>query len=219
LIQLIRVRSVPWAFLAGALGPLLLHCVLQSRVTGTPLPAEMYPEAFNYPGSYWATPEGTWKERGPRGWFALELLVGPQGWLTVTPVLVMGLVGTAMTMARRGDPMRPAAWLVGSSAVILVAYYTWGVRRLDFAGGSFGTRHLLAISPLVYLFAVVLASRLRWWWAVALMVPLLAVGFVYAYAGMKDPWSRVEKREATEPALKALQRFTPYRPSVGDRRP
>ncbi|WP_435016648.1 hypothetical protein TA3x_004221 [Tundrisphaera sp. TA3] len=218
LIQAIRVRSVPWAFLLGALGPLALHCVLQSRVTGTPLPAEMYPEAFNYPGSYWATPEGTWKERGPRGWFALELLVGPQGWLTVTPVLVVGLVGVAAAMARRGDPMRPAAWLVGSSAVVLVAYYTWGVRRLDFAGASFGTRHLLAISPLVYVFAVVAASRLRAWWAVALMAPLLAVGFVYAYAGMKDPWSRIEKREATEPALRALQRFTPYRPS-GDRRP
>src|SRR6185437_11008047 len=71
-----RARSVPWSFVAGAVGPLLLHAWLQSKVTGTPLPVEMYPEAFNYPGSYWTTAAGAWKEPGPRWRFGLELLVG-----------------------------------------------------------------------------------------------------------------------------------------------
>ena len=43
LLQVVRCRSIPWSFLAGTVGPLILHAWLQSRVTGTPLPVEMYP--------------------------------------------------------------------------------------------------------------------------------------------------------------------------------
>ncbi|WP_435005228.1 hypothetical protein P12x_003123 [Tundrisphaera lichenicola] len=211
-IQAIRTRSVPWAYLLGSVGPLLFHGWLQSLVTGTPLPAEMYPEAFHYPGSYWLTPEGTWRERGPRFLSALDLVVGPQGWLTVTPALIFGLVGLGMSTARRADPLRPSSWLVGISALILILYYTWGVRRLDFAGSSFGTRHLLPITPVCYVFGVVALGRLRGWWPVVLFLPLLGIGFVYSIAGMSDPWTRIERREKAEPMLHAVQRLVPFRP-------
>ena len=123
-----------------------------------------------------------------------ELLLGPQGWLTVTPVLAFGLVGLGLVLARPGDPRRPIAGVVAGALVVLVAYYTWGVRNLNFAGGSFGTRHLLAMSPALYVFAVVALDRLRGWVAPSVFVAFAAVGFVYAIAGMKDPWSRIEKR-------------------------
>ena len=146
-VQAIRVRSIPLAYLAGSAGPLLFHTWLQAKVTGTPWPVEMYPMAFDYPGSYWTTPEGAWVERGPRWQFGIELLLGPQGWLTLTPVLAFGLVGLGLVLARRGDPRRPIAGAVGGVLLLLVAYYTWGVRRTDFAGSSFGVRHLLPMAP------------------------------------------------------------------------
>ena len=104
LLQVARSRSIPWAFASGAVGPLLLHAWLQSRVTGTPLPVEMYPSAFNYPGSFWTTPAGTWREHGPRWRFGLELLVGPQGWLTVTPALIFSLIGLGLGAGASGRP-------------------------------------------------------------------------------------------------------------------
>lgn len=209
-IQTVRARSVPWPYLLGAIGPLLLHCWLQSKVTGTPLPAEMYPELFNYPGSYWTTPDGTFKENGPRIWFGLELVFGPQGWLTVTPAILIGLVGLGMVLVRKGDPFRPMAVVVAGSVVVLVVYYTWMVRRTDFAGLSFGTRHLLAITPPCFVFAGVALSRLRGWLAPLVFVVLMAVGGTYAWIGVKNPWSRIEILEKRNATLQTLQWFVPY---------
>ena len=214
-IQTIRVRSLPLAYLVGSMGPLLLHAWLQSRVTGTPLPVEMYPEAFNYPGSYWLSPEGIWVEHGPRYWFGIELLFGPQGWFTVMPALLFGVLGLMMALIKRGDPLRPLALLLTGSVVVLVAYYTWGVRRTDFAGASFGTRHLLAVTPACYVFVGVALARLGSkqvlrWGSGALIALFLAIGGVYAYAGVKNPWTRIEKRAPTDASLQLVQRFVLY---------
>jgi hypothetical protein len=205
-----RSRALPIDYMAGVIPPLLLHCWLQSLVTGTPLPAEMYPKAFDYPGSYWTTHAGTWKEHGPRWQFGLELLVGPQGWLTVTPVLALAPFGLMLVVARRQDPLRPLAWVVTAMVSALLVYYVWGVRRTDYSGQSFGTRHLLAISPACYVFAVVAIDRLRSRFAWTVFVLLLAVGATYAVAGMIDPWSRVETRARTNLVLKLLQRAVVY---------
>ena len=210
LLHAARCRSVPWAFLAGMIGPLVLHAWLQSMVTGSPLPAEMYPKAFDYPGSYWTTPEGTWREHGPRWRFGVELLIGPQGWLTVTPVLAFGLIGLGLAISRKGDPSRPMAWVVLGSLVVLVAYYTWGVRRTDFGGSSFGTRHLLPITPACFFFAVVALERLRWRVVPVLFALLMGVGGIYSAAGVKDPWSRVEERRKDDRPLDAARWLVIY---------
>lgn len=208
--RMLRTRAFPGRFVLGAALPLLVHCGLQSLVTGSPLPAEMYPEAFDYPGSYWAT-AGVWKETGPRWRFGLELLFGPQGWLTVTPVLVLGFLGLLAAGRRREDPLRPAAWAVAGMSLTLLVYYVWGVRRTDYAGQSFGVRHLLAITPLWYFFAVVGAARLkRRRLAWALFTILFVVGAGYAVAGVRDPWSRIEQRAPGEPLLRTLQRLVLY---------
>lgn len=207
--QALRARTLPWSFLAGASVPLLFHCVLQPLVTGTPLPVEMYPEAFDYPGSYWAT-AGVWKETGPRWRFGLELLFGPQGWITVTPVLAFAAFGLVAAIVRRDDPLRPAGLVVGGMVVVLVGYYVWGVRRTDYAGQSFGTRHLLAITPACYFFAVAGAARLRSRVAWVVFVILMVVGGLYGVAGMRDPWSRIEQRIATDSSLRVLQKGVLY---------
>ncbi len=210
LIQTIRSRSIPGLFVVGLAGPLLLHCWLQSLVTGTPLPVEMYPAAFDYPGSFWLTPAAKFEEYGPRSLFAIELLLGPPGWLTLTPVLVFGLIDLVRLLARRTDPLRPLAAVVVGSLVVLVIYHAWIVRRTDFAGQSFGTRHLLAITPVVYFFAIDAFGRLRGVVGRTLFWLCVLVGIFYAYHGSKDPWARIEERELKEPTLKIAQRFVVY---------
>jgi hypothetical protein len=205
-----RSRRIPWAFVLGAIPPLVLHCALQAKVTGSPLPVEFYPEAFQYPGSYWMKPEAQWKEVGPRWRFAIEFLVGPQGWVTVTPSLAFGFVGLAMVLLRKGDPLRPAACLVAGTVALLVAYYAWGVRRTDFAGLSFGTRHMLALSPPVFFFAVVALARLRSRVVNALFVVALMVGTAYTAAGVRNPWQRIEVLAQQDAMVRFLQRFLIY---------
>lgn len=203
-----RARKLPLAYVAGMLPALLLHAWLQSKVTGTPLPAELYPEALAFPGSYWASQAGQWKETVPRWQFGLEFLAGPQGWLTVTPVLWSGVVGLGLTLSRREDPLRSLALVIGGTVAVLLVYYVWGVRRTDFAGQSFGVRHLLPITPAVFVFAWAAVARSRLGWPRWLFWVLMLAGGVYAVAGAADPWSRIERRAPAEPALRFLQRFT-----------
>jgi len=208
--QTIRLRNLPWAFLVGALPPLLLHCGLQSMVTGSPLPAEMYPKAFEYPGSYWTTAAGAWKETVPRWQFGLEFVFGHQGWITIMPALVFFPIGLAWVLARRSDPFRPAALLVAVMSSILLVYYVWGVRRTDFAGQSFGTRHMLAITPICYFFAVIALTRIHRRLVTGVFLGLLLMGSIYTFAGVGDPWSRVEKHAKSNASIRFLQRFVLY---------
>ena len=210
LIEVVRGQKAAFVYALGAVGPLVLHGLLQTQVTGSPLPAEMYPGAFDYPGSYWLTPEGQWVDPRPRWQFGLDFLVGRQGAFTVFPALWFGVIGlVASIVGRRAE--RPAALVVAGSCLILVGYYVWGVRRTDFAGSSFGVRHLLAIEPLIYLFAILAASRLRpRLLIVTCFTSSILVGGVYAVAGAAEPWSRVEARVAQSPWLQLVQRGVLY---------
>jgi hypothetical protein len=89
----------------------------------------------------------------------------------------------------------------------LFGFYIAGVRRIDFAGLSYGTRHLVAMAPLIYFFAVVWVSRSgRWAWL--LFVVLWCVGAIYAWGGMIDPWTRLERRP--DLTLRVLQKGVLY---------
>lgn len=212
-----RSRQIPWGYLAAAAVPLVFHAVLQTLATGTPLPVEMTPELLERQGSYWASEAGRHREIVSRWQWGLEFLFGPQGWLTLSPVLALGLFGLIMTAFRRADPLRPSALVVGGVVLVLLAFYVWGVRRTDFAGISFGTRHMLAVTPAVYFFAVAITLRARSRLVKALFVLCLLVGSVYAWKGMLAPWTRIEQRTSSEPVLALLQKAILYRWSSYDR--
>jgi hypothetical protein len=115
--------------------------------------------------------------------------------LTVTPALWAGLIAAPILALRRGERLRPLSLVIGGSVLVLVLYYVWGVRRTDFAGLSFGTRHMLAITPALWALGVLGVSRLGRPLAWAVFGLAVAVGTVYAVAGMQDPWSRIERRD------------------------
>ncbi|RUL88458.1 hypothetical protein [Tautonia sociabilis] len=192
---LVRSRKAGAGYLAGSAPPILAHCVLQSMVTGSPLPVELYPEALAYDGSYWSTEIGTFKESIPRSLFLVELLVGPQGWLTVTPVLIFSPVGLAWAMWGRTGAIRSGAIVSAIVSVVLLGYYSFGVRRTDYSGQSFGVRHLLPITPILFTYAVAALERLRMRVWRGIFVALMLIGGVYAFEGMEDPWSRIERRD------------------------
>ena len=200
-----RSRAVPLSYLAGALGPALLHATAQWSISGSILPVELDRKAMEYPGSYWAT-AGRFRETVPRWRFGLELLIGPQGWLTITPLLALTPIGLAL--AARSGPLRGAALAASALIAVQLVFFIGIVHRTDFAGESFGVRHLLAITPLGSFFALVALDRLRNRWLNLGFALLLAVGAVYAYHGMVNPWSRAERRP--DWALRTLQVFVLY---------
>jgi hypothetical protein len=89
----------------------------------------------------------------PRPGAAVDLLVSGRGLLTLTPVLVMGLIGAAV-MRRRGQ--RAEAWVIFAVAAVFFLYNTAYWQPLG--GGTPGPRFLIPVLPFV---AVGLAPAFR----------------------------------------------------------
>ena len=82
----------------------------------------------------------------PKPRYALELLLSPRGLLVVTPIVIMGLLGTVL-MWRRGR--RAEASVVGA---IVVAYFVYDAGYwLPMGGGSPGPRFLIPTLPFLAL--------------------------------------------------------------------
>ncbi len=213
---ILRNRSIPWAYALGGAGPALLHIVSQLSMSGSPLPFELDRRAMEYPGAYWTTPAGQFHESGPRWRFGLELLLGPQGWLTITPILLLTPIGLARNL--RNGSCAPLARATTALLVVLLTFYIWGVARTDYAGLSFGVRHLLAVTPLAALFAVSAVDGAKNRTLAAVFLLLLAIGAAYAWVGMHEPWTRADgTRNAKgqriprpEPLLQVLQQLVPF---------
>jgi hypothetical protein len=106
----------------------------------------------------------------PRPGAAVDLLLAGRGILTLTPVLVMGVVGAIM-MRRRGRP--------AESAVIVavgIAYFIYNIGYwLPFGGGSPGPRFLIPALPFL---AIGLAPAYRRLPALTLALAIPSVTFM-----------------------------------------
>ena len=110
----------------------------------------------------------------PRPGAAIDLLLAGRGLLTLTPVLVMGVVGAIM-MRRRGRPAEAA--VIGA---VGIAYFLYNAGYwLPFGGGSPGPRFLIPALPFL---AIGLAPAYRRLPALTLALAIPSVTFMLAGA-------------------------------------
>lgn len=110
----------------------------------------------------------------PRPGAAIDLLLAGRGLLTLTPVLVMGVVGAIM-MRRRGRPAEAA--VIGA---VGIAYFIYNAGYwLPFGGGSPGPRFLIPVLPFL---ALGLAPAYRRLPALTLALAIPSVIFMLAGA-------------------------------------
>ena len=208
------------AFAAGALAPVLLHGVSQSMVTGSPLVAELYPRYWHWePGGagphvpcYWLHPTGTDTNQEGAVSYLGHVLVGPRGWLTLTPAMVFGLVGLGVCLWRPGLRRRGPALLLLAMLIVVVGYYVGWATRRNYGGQSYGMRWFIALTPLVcYFGAVWHAHTRRVGWRVLFWIAV-GIGVVYSVVGTTMPWSEIER--SSNPVLAVLQHLVihPWQP-------
>ncbi|TMK73032.1 MAG: hypothetical protein E6G48_06100 [Actinobacteria bacterium] len=108
----------------------------------------------------------------PRPGAAVDLLLGSRGILTLTPVLVIAVVGAVM-MRKRGRAAEAA--VIGAVAIVYFLYNTgyW----LPFGGGSPGPRFLIPALPFL---AIGLASAYRRLPALTVALAIPSVTFMLA---------------------------------------
>jgi len=198
-------RQVGW-YVLGTAGPAVLHCWLQMQVTPWPLPPQAFQEYYDYPGSYWLKPQGFDANVEPLAPYMARLLIGPRGWLTVTPMALWGVVYLYWCAVHPRAPWKAEARLMAVVIPVVIAFYGLFHIHQNYSGECWGVRWFIAFTPPVLFFSCAAYARLRVAWARALFWMTVVVSFVYASVGVVSPWSAIET--SRQPIILLLQKLT-----------
>jgi hypothetical protein len=185
-VALFRHRLRVWAFVVGALIPLVLLAILDLWLLGDPLPPSMHPAGFDYPGSAFATTlTGNTPSTDVLG-HGVEMFFGERGLLTLNPVMALPLFGLGALLCQRRHRLWGETVAVASACAVVALSLI--VFTPGFGGVSYGTRWLLDVTPVLFFFAA--CPRLYRPVVGRLLVGLLAfVSILSAWQGALSPWS------------------------------
>ena len=135
-------------FAAGLAGPLLLHAIINIRITGDVIPAGFHHELFRYPGSVFSEESltGTIKYHSVRDAadYAWESMFAGKGFMTFAPLglfaLIVGLIEWRWWSRARGVHLILLGSIVISLAVSLLT-------TNNFGGEAVGFRHAVYLAP------------------------------------------------------------------------
>jgi hypothetical protein len=213
-LMIARTRSTFLFFLPAALVPIGALFACNYFAMGKLLPAysEFGGPWYNFEGSHWAK-WGTDKAKGidfnqePTGVYAFHLSLGHHGWLSLTPVWFIALVGLVVLGIKSAPAVRSllgkskgtgwtlemfaAMTLVVSLAVF--GFYLTRTQSYNYGGNTSGPRWLFWLIPLWVLAVVPIADRLarsaggRFLGALLLGMSVLSV-FYPAWNPWRNPW-------------------------------
>jgi len=188
----LRNRPAAMRFLLAGMPPLVLTAAYYYAIGGKLTPFAARPELFAYPGSVWSYDGDIYHRLTGAAWnswaialrYAMELLIGPHGFLIYNPLAWLALYGVVQTVRRR-DPWscEAAAVLVGSCAVI--AYYS--LVSVNHSGWTYSIRWFVPLLPLWWYFGAPVVNGLGVR-ARRAAGALCALGVFYALAGVLNPW-------------------------------
>jgi hypothetical protein len=192
-IVTIRYRGAGLAFIAGGLIPALATMVFDLQISGSLFPPYFSTEGYDYPGSPWSTtvaamsvPKNIWD-------YIFRSLVGDQGVLSHSPLLLWPIAGLISVLRNRRHPFRlEAVWL----ALGLLLYILIVVTRTDnFGGKAYGARFFILLLPLLFYFTAFLPQLEVKTLKGKLIAAILALGILLsvfsAYQGVLNTWDRV----------------------------
>jgi hypothetical protein len=179
-------KTLTWGMLGAAL-PLLVHALVLWRVTGSPLPVQMHKDVYFYQGSYWRYPIGIDALNEPKLTYLFHMTFGRKGVFSLYPILLLGVVGALMTLARRPFAQRGPVLLGGVGTVVMIAYYVMSTN--NYGGATYGFRWLIPAMPVLIWMGVPVLERTRVRWAWLLIGVLWGVSFYSAWQSTVAPWS------------------------------
>jgi hypothetical protein len=160
-------------------------------VTGQLMPAyESWNKAggfYDFPGSYWNNRSGIDAINEHKAVYVAHMLVGHDGFFSLTPILLVCLAGLIIEWRRRGDRVQ-LAWMVLAITAAIIVVYT--VMTNNYGGGCHGFRWLFWVVPMWLLFLPAGAAWLarsgigRCSLYGLLFISLFTVGYA-----LDNPWS------------------------------
>lgn len=173
-----------------------------------PIYSKFGTEWYEYDGSHWKVPEGTVKPgidflNEPKRVYALHLLVGHHGLVSLTPIFLLTLPGFLVGRRKRPSLSDAEAWsgdwataralpvflplLTAVLTIIVIAFYIKTTN--NYGGWTSGPRWLIWLTPLWLLTMLPVVDRLAAWRiGRAFAYLLLAVSVLSATYPAVNPW-------------------------------
>jgi hypothetical protein len=179
--------------LPAMLLPVAMYLLTQYLALGSVIPTYAHKTWYGFAGSYWLHPAGIDRTGEHKLAYAVNLLVGHMGILSLTPALLVGWIGMVRTTMRshrdgiEGSPARILSSLTLALTVVTFAFYV--IRTDNYGGLTAGPRWFFWLVPLWMLTMVPEADR----WAVdqrrrRIAWGLLAVSVGTASHALTNPW-------------------------------
>ena len=176
----------------AALIPAALAIATNIIVTGRVLPA--YTEVFkaggwyDFPGSYWSQSFGIDALKEPKSIYVMHMLVGHHGFFSLTPVLIVALVGLFMNFKSRNDRRPLLAGMTLIITTIVIAVYA--IKTNNYGGMCEGFRWLSWLLPM---WLLLLPDGVRWLGRARagriFCLVALAVSLISMADALPRPWS------------------------------
>jgi hypothetical protein len=193
------VRDAKRALLAGAVAaaiPTAAFLYTNYLVTGGIRPAYQSKNVaggfYDYKGSYWNNPKGIDAIHEPPGVYLGNILLGHDGFFSLTPVFLVSLMGMGSQIGRRGERALLAAGVLLMTAAVIAVYVK---TTHDYGGGCQGFRWLFWVIPMWLLFLPAGAAwidraggRVILYWLLAISV--FSTGYAFSHP-WSDSWLRV----------------------------
>jgi hypothetical protein len=151
-------------------------------------------ESWNKPGGFYDYPDSYWNNRSgidaidePKPVYVAHMLIGHDGFFSLSPILLVALAGLLIELGRRGDRMLLAGMTLAMTVALVFVYQK---TTNNYGGGCHGLRWLFWVLPMWLLF---LPVGVEWFARRAagryLLYGLLCISvFTVGYA-LDNPWS------------------------------
>jgi hypothetical protein len=219
-----RFRHRAWPFLVGALLPITLLAGLDWHILGDPLPPQLHPEGFNYPGSAFpSTMTGT-RSASHIPSYAFRMLVGDHGWFAFTPLMGWAVFSLGRCLHQRKHPLRSEALTISAGSLVTVLYFALFTN--NFGGASYGPRWVVAMTPLLFFFIQITHGDIdqrepqshptATHWRRLIFTGLALLSLASAWRGALDPWTQALPLLRLEDATSAIARYIQSDPTLTD---
>jgi hypothetical protein len=191
LMRLAPRETLRYAFPAMLL-PVVAYLSTQYLAVGTVLPTYAHEDWYRFAGSYWRNPDGLDRADEPKLLYALNLLIGHTGILSLTPVLVLGWIGMVRTTGHQGAGKESTVLSVVSRltlALTVVTFAFYVFRTNSYGGITAGARWFFWLVPLWLMTMLPEVDR----WALdrrrrMIAGLLLALSIATANHALTNPW-------------------------------
>lgn len=182
-------------FLPAAIIPVVAFFATQYAAMGqfTPAYEDFGTQAYEYTGSYWATPleyDAYNKDPEPHWLYLVHMTVGHHGVFSLTPIALFAILGAFLSFRGESRGLKVTSALTLILTVAIIAFYDWNPKARNYGGSTQGLRWLFWLIPF-WMFSLPpgLAPGgerrgFRWVSLGAIMVSVFSVGYA-----LRHPWS------------------------------